>query len=120
MLLGWPELLVSQPRAQDDECALIMACIAHEGSGRAALEAAGALPHACKIMARRADSKATCSILGVFVEQVCAGAHTPSRTRALVDGGMGALLAAAGRQHGISVGTALGRLGVDSEGNVRR
>jgi hypothetical protein len=97
-----------------------MACIAHETSGRAALEAAGALPHACKIMARSKDSKVACSVLTVFMEQMCAGAHTPSRTRALVDGGMGALLVAAGKQHGFNLSTVLGRLGLDSEGKVRR
>ena len=92
--------------------------MAQESSGSAALEAAGSLPIACRMLARSAEKKQVFTNLVLFVEHMCSGS-IPSRVRALVDGGMGALLVAAQKKHGVSVACALGRMGLDSEGKLR-
>jgi hypothetical protein len=117
---GWPALCVWQPKSFDAPCSGIMFEISSYGEGAAALEAAGALPAACRMLARSASCKTTATHLCLLVRRTCSGAPAPSRARALNDGGMGPLLVAAGKEHGISVGDSLCCLGRDSAGNVRR
>jgi hypothetical protein len=114
---GWPALCVEQPIFFDGVCSAIMAEISASQEERAALEAAGAIPAVCKMLSRSANVKIVCANVSTFVENVCSDS-VPSRPRALNDGGMGELLVAARKEHGLNVNTALSRLGRDSEGKV--